>query len=128
MNANFFRSLVNKQLGRCASSIAHATPLRNQNAIESMSHLPNLVNASCPDGMPNQKMEAASSMQPLHKDKMADGSGVLPPPLCCVVANLMILRRRGGSLKIVMGEQKQFSCVKLLDRCYRLKKREKLIT
>ena len=65
--------------------------------------------------MPKQKMEAASSVQ--HKDKMADGSG-FPSSRSYVAANLLIF------LKIMVGEQKQYSCVKLLDPCYRQKNRK----
>ena len=68
--------------------------------------------------MPKQKMEAASSVQ--HKDKIVDGSGP-PPPGSCVVANLLIFLK-----KIMVEEQKQYSCVKLLDPCYRLKKTGKI--
>ena len=62
--------------------------------------------------MPNEQMEAASSVQ--HKDKMADGSDFWSPR-SCVAVNLLIF------LEIMVGEQKQYSCVKLLDPCYRLK-------
>ena len=43
-----------------------------------------------------------------------------PPPGSCVVANLLIFLK-----KIMVEEQKQYSCVKLLDPCYRLKKNRK---
>ena len=68
--------------------------------------------------MPKQKMEAASSVQ--HKHKMADGSG-LPSPRSCVAANLLIF------LKIMVGEQKQYSCVKSIRPMLSPKKQEKSI-
>ena len=68
--------------------------------------------------MLKQKMEVTSSVQ--HKDKMADGSGPPPPsPRSCVVANLLVFLK-----KVMVWEQKQYSCVKLLDPCYRLKNRK----
>ena len=54
--------------------------------------------------MPNQKMEAALSMQ--QNNKMADRSDLIPSPspLPCVV---WFLRKRGGSFQIqfILGEQ-----------------------
>ena len=59
--------------------------------------------------MPNQKMEAALSVQ--QNNKMADRSGLIPsplPPLPCVVTKLLIFEEKGWVISdtiFMLGEQ-----------------------
>ena len=71
-------------------------------------------------------MEAASSVE--EKDKVADGSGFPSPLPLRLFLIFWFLRGKVESFqkkkKIMVGEQEQYSCVKLLALCYRLEKRK----
>lgn len=77
---------------------------------------------------PDQKMEAASSVQ--KKDKMADGSG-FPSPLPWVVVNLLIFEGKGWVISDKNGGKGTtiiFLSEVIISPIISARKQEKLIT
>ena len=120
---------MNKQLGRRASSIAHATSFAKSKCHRIDVASSKFGQRQLPRRHAQSKngMEAASSVQPLHKDKMADGSGFLSP-LSYVVANLLIFEGKGWVIKTCDRGTKTIFLCQVIRPMLSPKKQEKLIT